>query len=56
MRGGGGGGGVIIGWACHALLAAVELPTIIREVFTITEKAPTMNLSCLKAHRLLKCK
>ena len=55
VRGGGGGGGVIIGWACHALLAAVELPTILREVFTITEKAPTRNFSRLKAPRLLKC-
>ena len=55
VRGGGGGGGVIIGWACHALLAAVELPTILREVLTITEKAPTRNFSRLKAPRLLKC-
>ena len=54
-EGGGGGGGVIIGWACHALLAAVELPTILREVLTITEKAPTRNFSRLKAPRLLKC-
>ena len=48
-EGGGGGGGVIIGWACHALLAAVELPTILREVFTITKKVPNRNFSWLKA-------
>ena len=55
VRGGGGGGGVIIGWACHALLAAVELSTILREVFTITEKVPNRNFSWLKVPRLLKC-
>ena len=53
-EGGGGGGGVIIGWACHALLAAIELPTILSEVFTITEKVPNRNFSWLKAPKLLK--